>query len=663
MTTEDEELTPAERAARLQARLSQNVKTFETQIVPQPTQTWDSDLVPEASPANGYIPTEEDRRLDAFLDSLDAVDAYVKFIGKMTPKERRSEGVMISCPIPGHVDQNPSAWINSEKKVWFCGACQEGGDIYDLAAIKFGYPRPDYKTNGQFGELKRKLAEAYGFTFVKGLGGKQYGVEPPKPPDPEPPTPPGARAPDPTPPPEPTSAPPIVTYEPPPQEGPGGAKILAFPGTDLEEIPEEIRRLALDWDEIVTPGTFLYEWQHAVTKEDLPHEYYLFQAYQALGFAGGMNIMLADFQPVKPNFYMCLYGPTGIGKTRSTYPYRRLLREVMPWTGDDKYSDPEGVLLVPSPNSAEALIDNFNFPVLDASTQKIDHTAPVKGLVQIEEFASFMARASRLGSTMKETFIEFKDVSKGGQVTVHSRTTGIVRARSPFMQVLTTTQPKAIHAFTRRTDTESGLLNRWLFVVGWPRIAPIAYGHGQADITVPANLFRDIVAWAHTERMYTLTGNALAVWTDFFNEHMAPMKSGAIEVESMVSRVDYALKQLIVVLSMNEMLDQPTDSVVEKALKHFPYLKATFSMVSGDIVHSETAECQAAIVRVIDQTVATLKRFPSRRDIVRGLGSKFDSETILKAFKILVDLEVIEERRPEVGEPGRPTTRYSNVTG
>lgn len=658
MTTE--ELTPAERAAQLQARLSSNIKVFEKPSPPPPK--WDADLVPEKE-SNGYVPTEEDRRLDAFLASLDIIDGYVKLCGKMIPdpNNRRKEGIKISCPRPDHPDHDPSAWISTDKQLWCCGPCGfDGGDIFDLAALKFGYPRPEYKTNGDFPKLRRQLAEFYGFTFVKGVGGTEYGVPPQEAQEATPPPPPPIAIPAPPQPPPSlvTSAPPVVP------DNVGPAKVIAFPGTELEDVPEAIKKLSLDWTELCTPGTFLAEWQHAnlvAIEQDLPHEYFLFAAKQALGFACGSNIMLADFQPVKPNFFVCLYGPTGIGKTRSTIPYRQLLAEVMPFTGDDKLNDPEGVLLLPTPNSSEALIDNFVFEVLDPSTMKRDHLGSVKGLVTIEEFSSFMARASRMGSTMKDAFIEFKDVPRGRTVTIHSRTTGVVTAYSPFMQVLTTTQPKAIHAFTRRTDTESGLLNRWLFVVGWPRIAPLAYGHKSANISKSADLLRDIVRWAQTERLYQLTGNALAVWTDFFNENMAPMKSGQIEVDSMVSRIDYSLKQIIVVLSANEMLDQPSDAVVEKAIKYFPYLRTTFGMVSGDIVHSESAECQDAIVKVVAQYEAATKRYPTRRDIVRGLGSKFDSETILKSFKILVDLDLIEEIRPQAGDPGRPTTRYMNA--
>jgi hypothetical protein len=61
---------------------------------------------------------------------------------------RRNQGQ--SCPIPGHADANPSAWVNTEKNVWYCGRCSQGGDVYDLAAFHFGMPVPGYKEGGKF---------------------------------------------------------------------------------------------------------------------------------------------------------------------------------------------------------------------------------------------------------------------------------------------------------------------------------------------------------------------------------------------------------------------------------------------------------------------------------------------------------------------------------
>jgi hypothetical protein len=50
--------------------------------------------------------------------------------------------------------------MNSDKNTWFCGGCQRGGDIYDLAAIGLGFDIENYK-NSQFVELRRAIASHF----------------------------------------------------------------------------------------------------------------------------------------------------------------------------------------------------------------------------------------------------------------------------------------------------------------------------------------------------------------------------------------------------------------------------------------------------------------------------------------------------------------------
>ena len=134
--------------------------------VPKPV---DEDLIPEV-----YDEDEDDLQMDSIIDSIDILDAYRRWIGKEVDEKTTSqtEGIKVSCPNPGHRDKNPSAWLNSDNRRWFCGGCQEGGDIYDLAAIKFGYQRPDYKDGKAFHDLRREMAEAYGYR-VKVVSGKE----------------------------------------------------------------------------------------------------------------------------------------------------------------------------------------------------------------------------------------------------------------------------------------------------------------------------------------------------------------------------------------------------------------------------------------------------------------------------------------------------------
>ena len=47
------------------------------------------------------------------------------------------------CPLPGHDDRTPSFTVFAETNSWYCfGACQEGGDVVDLASHAWGIDNP-----------------------------------------------------------------------------------------------------------------------------------------------------------------------------------------------------------------------------------------------------------------------------------------------------------------------------------------------------------------------------------------------------------------------------------------------------------------------------------------------------------------------------------------
>lgn len=625
-----DDLSPQQRAEELRRRLGKSPLATKSK-------EFDSDLVPEI-PAQSSV---EDQEIDQVIASIDLAEAYSRLIGKMVPTTRRDEGVMISCPLPWHPDTNPSAWLNLEKKLWFCGGCQRGGDIYDLAAVKFNYDIDNYKTKEIFPKLRRELAKEYGFQVVKGLN-KTYLVPPDL---------------------TPTNGSPVPVTLPTPEIADNenkvetsdnvGGVVLSFPSPDkIPETSSGLDDLQIDWHKIAPPDTFLRTWMEACTIDDLPHEYYFWLGLQALGFAAGTNILLQDYQPVKANLFVCLYGKTGIGKSRSLAPYLRLLNDVMPWTGeDDPTTDPSGVLHLSSPGSSEALIDSFTFEVLDPATSKLDHLAQVKGLLKIEEFASFISRASRTGSSLKETLIEMYDVLRT-KVTTHSRKSGITQASSPFCQMITTTQPRAIHAYLRKTDAESGFLNRWVLAAGKPRVTPIAYGHTAIDISKAARFLRDITAWAMDEKLYILEGDALEAWQEFFYSKLTEIKSGKEDVDNMSARIDLTLKKIIILLCVNEKLEKPTGDAVRRAVSLYEYLTVTYSSFSKDIIFNDVTGCQQKIVAIVEHYQDEYKKCPTRRDINKMLGGKYETEIQVKAFRHLIELDVIQELEPDKGSKG-----------
>lgn len=123
--------------------------------------------------------SDADKALDEIVRTLPITVAYRRWIPKGDPEiayAGQVESIMISCPMPGHEDQNPSAWCNTAKNLWFCAKCTYGGDIYDLAAIRFGFPVPSYKTNGQFRQVRAAMARDFGIETVRGVNGKEYVV-------------------------------------------------------------------------------------------------------------------------------------------------------------------------------------------------------------------------------------------------------------------------------------------------------------------------------------------------------------------------------------------------------------------------------------------------------------------------------------------------------
>lgn len=605
--------------------------------------------------------------MDAVLENIDIVDAYVRLIGKMQPEVRgsRTEGIKISCPMPHHTDNNPSAWINTDKQTWFCGGCQVGGDIYDLAAIHFGYDLHGYKTKQTFPHLRRALAEKFGYTILSGIAGEMVvkNEEEPQPDDNlpvEPDVPVVAQDPEVLPDPQPSApvvVPPALVAPDPvaPVVNLASVRTLKLEGDEPEGLTEN-RDLRILWDQLLPEETFARSWMEHTTIDDLPHEYYFWLAMQALGFVGGHNNILEDFQEVKANLYICLYGRTGLGKSRSMRPFLRLLEEALPFSGD-KNTDPEGVRILPTPGSGEALIDSFRWDVYDAGTNQFDHMGSVSGLVRHEELSGLISKAARSGSSIKEVLIEMYDVH-GGDVTTHSRTSGITRAHNPFCQMISTTQPNAIHAFMQTTDIESGFINRWIMAVGTPRVNPIPYGTAYQDISMPVQLLKDAYVWARPGHRFTLEDEALEVWTEFFVKELAQYKSGKVAQDSIMSRIDLVLKKLIVCFTINERLDQPTGDIVDRVVRLYPYLQIAYSMFSKDMTFNDVADCQNRVLKMIEEGTTSNKP-PSKRDMTRLLMRKFNGEVVVRSLKNLLDLGLIEEVPTPTGVKGRPTIKYA----
>lgn len=595
-----------------------------------PTIVHPDDVIPDLGPDEIH----HDDGLDSAIDSIDIIEAYRRWCGKSEPEVgKRREGIKIRCPRPDHLDRDPSAWINLDKQVWTCGTCGfEGGDKYDIAAWHFGFDVPGYKNDGSFPELRRAMAQDFGFVIRRTLGGQDI-VESPEDlaedtnqvPDQ------GEQGGPPTPVPE----PPTTSQEPP-------RLASVTPLTPSEEQAEnefiaQARDIRLDWGPIVPENTFLDIWMNSCTVDDLPEEYYFWLGMQALGFAIGTNVKLYDFQPVKPNIYVCLYGPSGAGKSRALTPYMELMRS-MAWDGDP-FTASTGTKQLTVPGSSEALVKQFQHQLVDpADPSKSLGLAPVKGLLQIEEFAGFISRASRTGNPLKTTLTELYDASDKPEYGTTSLSGGDVKAAYPFCQAVTTTQPKSINSYLKRSDADSGFLNRWVFAVGTPRKELIPWGGVHIDVHDAARALARIRTWSDTPRMMQMRHDALDVWNPFFFNHVVPIRSG-LQDDSMMSRLELHIKKCIILLTVNSQLENPTPEIVSNAVGIAPYLEQTLSLVGKDLTNDEFDKCSQAIESVLQAHPGGLTRV----QLDRKINNRFSKLLVHQVLKMMAESSYLYE--------------------
>ena len=260
------------------------------------------------------------------------------------------------------------------------------------------------------------------------------------------------------------------------------------------------------------------------TVDDLPHEYYWWLGLQAIGAAIGDRVVLDDYPRVKGNLYVCIYGGSGTGKTRSTTPFYKLLRDALPYE-EDKFDESTGTKIINDQGSAEALVKEFSYPLHDPSDMSVKSYAPVRGLLRIDELASFMNRSAKPGSTMKTTLIEMYDKYK--ETYTHSTITrGKTVVKDPYCQIVSTTQPKAIHSILDKSDAESGFLNRWVFATGVRKVKRRSFGGAVMDLHDSTEYLRGIHAYAGTEMFLGMDDMAIALWDDFFNANVVQIDGG-----------------------------------------------------------------------------------------------------------------------------------------
>ena len=603
----------------------------------QPEQpVWKTDdLLPDLG---GPILTDADKEFDSFVDSIDIIDAYNKFCGKMTPVTGgKREGIKISCPNPAHPDKDPSAWINLDKQTWYCGGCEEGGDAHDIAAYNLGYPVPAYKQGESFHKLREQMAAQFGFHVKKVMGTTITWQEEVKQPEPDFPV------------------LPVLPHAP-GTEDTTPDNVSHMWAEDPGE--PEIIYPTINWQGLVREDTFVYQYMKECSKDDSPEEYHFWHALLALGLVVGRKVTLDDTKPVYGNMLVCMLGATGTGKSRSRGHLDKVLKATSPYRPDG--SQAVGVKIIPIPGSGEYLVSQFCYEGKDPSGKTSLGYQSVTGIVDFDELSALIARSGRTGSSLGPTIMSFADAKH--EVTIGGLTRGDYIAADPFCSITASTQPKAIRNLLSRNDTASGFLNRWIFVGGKQKETESIGGRRSGtliDLEPAITELKAVRGWGAFERSVLMDDDAYERYDQFFRAKIDPTKRG--DDTDLLKRVDLIAKKIMLLLTINLRLESVPLQVVEAMITLFDYVVECYGIlnenIGATIQHEIMSEIQRHVLRHLEKT----GRGCSARDLVSYTRRRnYGLDQIKKALETMVALDLIEIEEP-TSKMGRPTIRYRVV--
>lgn len=597
-------------------------------LKPEDEPKFDPALIPE-----GSTEARPDDELDKFIDSINVVDAYNRWADKPKITKVRDGENKWHCPLPNHPDGEPSMSIDTKKNVWNCYVCQQGGDVYDLAAIKFGYPLDGYKSKTLFPKLKLEIAADYGFTVVRSSFSGTTTLEKRETPGHVGST---------------ESSSSSTSHLPP---------VVSIPTALTEETEARANEVfRIDWRSILPENTFIRRWCEIASLDDLPEEFHFWLAMQMVGLSVGRSCYLNDHPAVYGNFFITLIGPSGMGKSRASTQAVEFMREALPF--DE--SRITGTKIISSPGSAEALLDAFAYSVADDPTDpKSPRTPiPIRGLLRIDEFATLAGRAARAGSVMKPTIQEFFD-TQNTRITLSTRGTGEVVAVDPLCSIISTTQPRSLASIFAMSDADSGFLNRWIFARGVPKkLRAIQSDPPSFDECV--GLLQGIRAWASSKEKIQWTPEGRQHYTTLFEKLLIPHK---MSDDAMASRIDLMLKKVIFVFALDQHKEGITAEIVDQAFGLYEYLAASWSTVGLSLGKGELEQVINDIEAILFKWLTSgVRAKATARDIKRStaIGTRYSADQITKALDIMVKLGMVDRLEEPVAR-GAGTVRYALV--
>lgn len=528
-------------------------------------EVWDEDLIPDPGSGQSQPHTHRENVREHLNRTLGILAGYQQWCGKSVPKGRGSEGIKVSCPVPGHEDRNPSAWLNTDKDLGNCALCG-GFDIIDLYAMTHGWAFPSYKATS-FAAVHDQIAAEFGLAVIN--AGSDEAIAIPR----EELSPardaPAAPASDQT---APVADPPGPLDALPDPEDDDPGKLLYFPNA-AKTVPIDWRNL-LDRDS----STFLWDFMETGAPTDSPEEFFFWSGLVALGLAAGNRVRMVGQRGVRPNLMVCLVAPSGAGKSNALVPMKELVR-----SSGIRLSDPE---------SSQAVHKNLLDPELDEEDSKIVvRYRPVRMLIHVDEFSTIAGRSARSGATLKQALMSLYDSPApwGADAKIDS----LPQAEGHFVSTITTSQTQVLGQILERRDAMSGFLNRWVFTLGTVK-EPDPF-----DFEVPVDYERlgaklaKIESWAmdferrHPEGM-DWERAARELWKrEYYARGLNNFRNGTLDDADAYTRVEVVLKKLMLLFAIDSRSTVITAQHVRQALVLMPHLMVGYDFVSGETVASE----------------------------------------------------------------------------
>ena len=436
------------------------------------------------------------------------------------------------------------------------------------------------------------------------------------------------------------------------------ATVTALPSVDDETPAVPV----LPWEDMVgNDETFLSTWMED-SNDYLPSEYYFWLGLVAVGMGARDRIVLKDRDPVKGNLFVCLTGPTGIGKSRSTRKLQTLIREALP-AGEQG----SGVRWQETPLSGEALVDMFCEIERDEGMDDQGNVIPivrhhkVAGIVPFSELSELVKQAAWSGSTLKDRLIAFFDCQP--EVTARSRGAGSIVAKEPYASVLSTTQFKSIRTLLAQSDASSGFLNRWIFVGGNAERPP-AFEFDMFDPTRSVVKLQEIDASVrHLQpfdppQFVSASQGAFDALEEYDRDYLWPLK--ATEDHELLSRAVVLIKKFSLLFAINERSDIVTGTMMARAIALWQYVEQMYAIIGSDLGVGEFDYCKKQIFKTIQDIKAKTGNGPHPKQFMAHM-NKFhkdlSSELIDRVLKSMMKNGEVDQVEKQ-SKSGNVSIRY-----